>query len=76
MILSFEYNPDGFCDVLTKIHGNFKDTVPRNSSINIITIVDSAKSNSIIAIKCYDGILKIIPVSGSESKQLNVSTIR
>jgi hypothetical protein len=76
MILSFEYNSDGFCDLITKTHGNFKDTVPRNSSINLITIVDSSKSTSLIAIKCYDGILKIIPITGSDSKQLNISTIR
>ncbi len=76
MILSFEYNADGFCDVQTKIHGSFKDTVPRNSSINTITIIDSFKTNPIIAIKCYDGIIKIIPIMGSDSKQLNVSTIR
>lgn len=76
MVLSFDYDQDGFCEVITKLHGNFKDTVPRNSSQNIITIVDTTKSTSIIAIKCYDGILKVIPVSVSDSKPLNVSTIR
>lgn len=75
MILSCEYNPDGSCDIITKTHGNFKDAVPRNSSVNTIVIIDSTKSSSMIAIKCYDGILKMIPIS-SDNKQLNVSTIR
>lgn len=75
MILSCEYNSDGTCDIITKTHGNFRDSVPRSSSINTIVIVDSVKSSSMIAIKCYDGILKTVPIS-SESKQLNVSTIR
>lgn len=76
MVLSLEYNADGFCDVITKIHGNFKDSVPRNSSLNVITIVESSKSSSVIAIKCYDGILKIIPVTNGDNKALNISTIR
>jgi len=76
MILSFDNNTSDFCEVRTQSHGSFKDTVPRNSSLNVITIVDSNKSSSIIAIKCYDGILKIIPAAGNDAKQLNVSTIR
>ena len=78
MILSFNYNSDGFCEVVTKIHGSLKDAVPRSNSLNIITIVDSTKTSSIIAIKCYDGILKIIPITANmnDSKQLNISTIR
>ena len=75
MILSCEYNSDGVCEVITKTHGSFKDAVPRNSSINTIVVVDSFKSSSLIVIKCYDGILKTIPVL-SDSRQLNVSTIR
>lgn len=76
MILSYDYNENGSCDVQTISEGSFKDTVPRNSSLNVITIVDSSKPTSIIAIKCYDGILKIIPVSGRDTKKINVSTIR
>ena len=76
MILSFEFSDCGLCEVKTQSQGSFKDTVPRSASLNMLTIVDSLKSTSIIAIKCYDGILKIIPASGSDAKQLNVSTIR
>jgi hypothetical protein len=75
MILSCEKNGEGAYDILTKSHGNFKDTVSRSSSVNIITIVDYTKSSPLIAIKCYDGILKTIQLS-SELKQLNVSTLR
>jgi hypothetical protein len=75
MILSCEYNSEGSCDIITKTHGSFKDAVPRNSSINTIVVIDSLKSSSLIVIKCYDGILKTIPISG-DNKQLNVSTIR
>jgi hypothetical protein len=75
MVLSCEENNDGIYEILTRTHGNFKDSVPRNSSIRMITIVDSHRSNPLIAIKCYDGILKTIQIT-SEYKQLNVSTLR
>ena len=77
MILTCELNADGLTyDIITKAHGNFKDTVPRQSSIHMITAVDSTtKSTPLIAIKCYDGILKTIQLF-NDSKQLNVSTMR
>ena len=75
MILSCEKNGEGSYDILTRSHGNFKDNVPRNSSTHMITVIDYSKSSPIIAIKCYDGILKTIPIS-SEYKQLSVSTLR
>ena len=74
MILSCENNADGSCDIITKTHGSFKDAVPRNSSINTIVLFDALKSSSVIVIKCYDGIIKTIPVA--DNKQLNITTIR
>ena len=75
MILSCELSNEGVYDITTRIHGNFRDTVPRNATTSIITLVDSTKATSLIAIKCYDGILKTIPIS-HDQKQLTVSTIR
>lgn len=73
MILACELNSDGGLDVITKTHGNFKDTIPRNSGTQMLTVVDS--QHQLIAIKCYDGILKVLDTS-CESKQLNLSTLR
>jgi hypothetical protein len=73
MVLSCEHNSDGAYDIITRTHGNIKDIVPRNSSLQMITIVDSAKQ--LIAVKCYDGILKTIPIN-SDNKTLNTSTLR
>lgn len=73
MILACDLNSEGSIDIITKTHGNFKDTIPRNSSTQMMTVVDS--QNQLIAIKCYDGILKILDMN-VESKQLNWSTLR
>jgi hypothetical protein len=77
MVLTCEKSADGNSyDIITRTHGNIKDTVSRNSSTHMITIVkNNEKGTPIVAIKCYDGILKIIPLN-SESKQLNVTTLR
>ncbi len=75
MILSCETNGEGTYEILTKSHGNFKDTIPRSSSTHMITAIEYFKSSPVIAIKCYDGLLKTIPIN-NESKQLNVSTLR
>lgn len=73
MILVCEPNADGSLTVETKSHGNFKDTIPRNSSTHMLTVVDA--QHHLIAVKCYDGILKLLDAN-SESKQLNLSTLR
>jgi hypothetical protein len=73
MILSCELNSDGVYDIITKSHGNIKDIIPRTSSTHTITIVDS--THQLVAIKCYDGLLKTISVH-NDHKQLNVSTLR
>jgi DNA damage-binding protein 1 len=73
MILSCETNSDGSLEVITKMHGNFKETIPRNSVTHMLTVVDLP--NQLIAVKCYDGLLKILDMS-TDSKQLNLSTIR
>ncbi len=75
MVLSFETSNDGITYDITRTHGNFRDTIPRCSTTRMITCVDHSKSSPIIAIKCYDGLLKTIPVN-SDSKQLNMATIR
>ena len=63
------------CEVVTRTFGNFKDAIPRNSSTHMICIVDSSRPAPLVAIKCYDGILKLIPIN-SDSKQLSISSIR
>lgn len=73
MILACEPNADGSLDVITRTHGNFQDTIPRNSNTQMLTVVDL--QNQLIAVKCYDGILKLLDTS-CESKQLNLSTLR
>jgi hypothetical protein len=73
MVLSCELNDDGAYDIVTRTHGNVKDIVPRNSSIQMITIVDATRQ--LVAIKCYDGILKTLPIN-SDHKSLNTSSLR
>lgn len=75
MVLTCERNSDNTYDIVTRTHGSLKETIPRTSSTRMITVVDSSRPNPIVAIKCYDGLLKTIPIS-SEHKQLNVSTLR
>lgn len=73
MVLSCETHSEGSYDIVTRSHGNIKDTIPRASSTHMITVVDPSKH--LIAIKCYDGILKTFNIN-SDNKQLNVSTLR
>lgn len=73
MILSCESQSEGTYNIITRSHGNIKDTIPRASSTQIITVVDQNKY--LIAIKCYDGILKLFNLS-CDSKSLNVTTSR
>lgn len=74
MVLSFETTTDGITYETTRVHGNFRDTIPRCSTTRMITCVDQSKSAPLIAIKCYDGLLKTMLIS-SELK-LAISTIR
>lgn len=77
MILSCEKNADGSTyDVITRAHGDFKDVVPRVSTTSTITIVDPIRQ--LIAIKCYDGVLKLIPANmiTGDNKTLNTSNLR
>lgn len=73
MVLTCELNADGLTyDIITRAHGNFKNTIPRQSSIHMITAVDcTTKATPLIAIKCYDGVLKTIPLF-HDSKQLDI----
>lgn len=73
MVLSCETNEDGTYDILTRAHGNLKESVTRVSQTRVICSIDPL--SSIIAVKAYDGIIKMIPI-GNECKQLNVCTMR
>lgn len=73
MVLSFDLNSNGFLEVITKSLGSVKDPIPRQSATHMITVVD--ESRNIVAIKCYDGILKTLNLN-SEHKQLSLSNLR
>ncbi len=76
MILSCESNQNTdhhSYELQTKVHGNLKDTVSRPAQINYICSIDP--TSSLVAVKCYDAVLKLITIS-ADSKQLNVTTTR
>ena len=73
MVLSCDTNEDGTYEIVTRAHGNLKEQVSRTSQPRVICAIDSL--SSLIAVKSYDGIIKMIPI-GNECKQLNVSTLR
>ncbi|CAF0930077.1 unnamed protein product [Brachionus calyciflorus] len=73
IVLTCEMNQNGTLEVVTKSHGCVKDTIPRQSSTHMITIVDNTRN--LVAIKCYDGILKTFSLN-SDNKQLNLSSLR
>jgi hypothetical protein len=73
MVLSCETNDDGTYEIVTRAHGNLKEQVSRASQTRVICAVDPY--STLIAVKSYDGIIKMIPI-GNECKQLNVQTLR
>ncbi len=75
MVLACEVNTNSShsYDIITRVHGNLKDTVSRPAQMHYICSVDP--TSSLIAVKCYDAVLKLIPIT-ADSKQLNVTTTR
>lgn len=73
MVLSCETNDDGTYEIITKSHGNLKETVSRASNYGFLCSIEPR--SSFVSVKCYDGIIKFISF-GNEGKQLNFTTMR
>jgi DNA damage-binding protein 1 len=84
MLLSCEKNSEtGGFEITTQICGNFKENIPRSSSTQVITVLrqKTDKNPPIIAIKCYDGILKTVclpldTTTGTASNKMNINSLR
>lgn len=74
MVLACELDASsGTIELKTKARGGFKDTIPRGSCTSMLTVVDP--EHQLIAIKCYDGILKLLDTRETKS-ELKLETLR
>lgn len=60
MILECVQTDSGDMEIVTKAYGNISDQIGRASDIGTIAIIDPTAS--VIGLKLYDGLFKIIPL--------------